>query len=109
MFYVYLLASRRNGTLYCGMTNDLLGRVYEHKARIATGFTRKYNVTKLVWFETHDLVNNAITREKRIKRWPRAWKIDLIEERNPDWCDLYYDLGGTDPDKILPGDHRLRS
>lgn len=107
MFSVYLLASRRHGTLYCGVTNDLLRRVYEHKAKIAIGFTAKYNVDKLVWHEAHELVANAITREKRIKRWRRAWKIELIEQSNPDWRDLYFELGGVDPNDILPEGMRL--
>lgn len=82
-------------------------RVYEHKAKIADSFTRKYDVTRLVWFEPHELINNAIIREKRIKRWRRAWKVSLIEQDNPDWRDLYFELGGVDPDKIIPEGHRM--
>lgn len=92
-FFVYLMASRWNGTLYCGVTNDLLRRVVEHRERTAEGFTAKYGVSRLVWFEQHSNVNEAILREKRIKKWNREWKVRLIEERNPDWRDLAVDLG----------------
>jgi len=108
MYFVYLLASKRQGTLYCGVTNDLLGRVYQHKSKVEQGFTARYNVNRLVWFESHELVNNAITREKRIKRWRRAWKIELIEHSNPQWRDLYFELGGADPDEIVPAGLRMR-
>ncbi|WP_417491112.1 GIY-YIG nuclease family protein [Maricaulis sp.] len=107
MYNVYLLASRRNGTLYCGVTNRLLARVYEHKTKQALGFTTRYGVDQLVWFEGHELENNAITREKRIKRWRRAWKIALIEKTNPDWDDLYWKLGGVDPAVIVPETYRM--
>ena len=107
MYCVYLLASRRNGTLYCGVTNALMRRVYEHKAKIAIGFTTKYGVDRLAWYEAHELINNALTREKRIKRWRRAWKIKLIEDANPDWRDLYLELGGSDPNEIVPEGLRL--
>jgi putative endonuclease len=108
LYFVYLLASKRHGTLYCGVTNDLLGRVYQHKTKTEQGFTARYNVTRLVWFESHELINNAITREKRIKRWRRAWKIELIEHSNPQWRDLYFELGGADPDEIVPAGLRMR-
>jgi putative endonuclease len=88
-FYVYLLASRRHGTLYLGVTNDLTRRVYEHKSRNIPGFSARYRVDRLVWFETHDDPRNAIFREKELKKWRRDWKIRLIEEQNPDWHDLY--------------------
>jgi putative endonuclease len=90
--YVYLLASRRNGTLYAGMTNDLTRRVWEHKMGVVDGFTKKYKVHHLVWFEQADDPAAAITREKQIKKWNRAWKLKLIESDNPDWRDLYDDL-----------------
>jgi putative endonuclease len=92
-FFVYLMASRRNGTLYCGVTNDLLRRVVEHREGRAEGFTARYGVARLVWFEQHSDINEAILREKRIKNWNRAWKVRLIEEGNRDWRDLAVDLG----------------
>jgi putative endonuclease len=88
-FYVYLLASRRHGTLYLGITNDLVRRVHEHKCHRAPGFTARYTVDRLVWFETYDDPAHAIAREKGIKKWRRDWKIRLIEDQNPDWRDLY--------------------
>ena len=88
-YYVYLLASDRNGTLYLGVTNDLVRRVYEHKNKILRGFTSQYGVDRLVWFETYDDPTNAIAREKDIKKWRRAWKLRLIEQSNPQWVDLY--------------------
>ena len=88
-FYVYLLASRRHGTLYLGMTNDLVRRVHEHKSKSVPGFTRRYGVDRLVWFEIYDDPATAISREKELKKWRRDWKIRLIEEQNPDWRDLY--------------------
>jgi putative endonuclease len=88
-YYVYLLASRKYGTLYLGVTNDLVRRVYEHKSRTTAGFTSKYGVDRLVWFETYDDPQTAIEREKEIKKWRRNWKIRLIEEENLDWRDLY--------------------
>jgi putative endonuclease len=102
MLHVYLLASHKHGTLYCGVTRELMARVYAHKVRTAGGFTARYGVDQLVWFESHELVNNAITREKRIKRWRRAWKINLIETGNPNWRDLYWEMGGVDPKDIVP-------
>jgi len=91
-FYVYRLAARKNGTLYVGVTNDLVRRVYEHRTGAAEGFTRRYDVKSLVYFETHQDALGAIAREKKLKRWRRAWKIALIERDNPDWCDLYQDI-----------------
>jgi len=87
-FYVYLLASRRHGTLYLGVTNDLVRRVYERKVKAVPGFTAKYGVNRLVWFEVYDDPVSAITREKALKKWRRDWKIRLIEEQNPEWYDL---------------------
>jgi putative endonuclease len=89
IYYVYLLASRPFGTLYCGMTSDIIARTFDHKSGAIPGFTEKYGVHRLVWFECHREVENAIVREKRIKRWRRAWNIQLIEEMNPHWTDLY--------------------
>jgi putative endonuclease len=87
-YFVYLLASKRNGTLYVGVTNDLARRVGEHKEKIVPGFTRKHGVDILVWFEAFDDINDAIAREKQIKGWNRAWKIRMIEKNNPVWNDL---------------------
>ncbi|NEW88245.1 GIY-YIG nuclease family protein [Rhodopseudomonas sp. WA056] len=88
-YYVYLLASRKDGALYVGVTNDLVRRVYEHRTKAVPGFTSKYNIAKLVWFEIHDDPISAITREKEIKKWRRAWKLALIERDNPGWDDLF--------------------
>ncbi len=88
-FYVYILASKRNGTLYTGSTDDLIRRVWEHKEKIRKGFTEKYDVALLVWYELQDTREGALMREKQIKKWNRAWKLRLIEEGNPDWSDLY--------------------
>jgi len=88
-YYVYILASARNGTLYIGVTSNLMRRVWEHKSKAAIGFTSKYDVDKLVHFEVFDSVEAAIAREKAVKKWNRAWKLRLIEEQNPDWDDLY--------------------
>jgi putative endonuclease len=87
--YVYLLANRRNGTLYVGVTNDLMQRIKQHKDKLQEGFTAQYNVTKLMWFEEHWDVRDAIQREKRIKGCKRSWKIELIEKENPKWEDLF--------------------
>ena len=88
-FCVYMLASDRNGTLYVGVTSNLVKRVWEHKEGVVPGFTSEYGVHKLVWYEQHGSAETAITREKRIKKWNREWKIKLIEETNPYWNDLY--------------------
>ena len=87
-FYVYILASRRNGTLYVGVTNDLARRTGEHKSGAVPGFTRQYGIDKLVYFEEHASILEAREREYRMKRWRRAWKLELIEKLNPDWRDL---------------------
>jgi putative endonuclease len=89
---VYILASRRNGTLYIGVTSDLSRRAWEHRRDIIDGFSKRYGVHKLVYVEFHSTMVEAILREKRVKRWRRAWKITLIEERNPDWRDLYDEI-----------------
>ena len=86
---VYILASKRNGTLYTGVTSNLIKRVWQHKEKIVDGFTTQYSINLLVYFEMHDLMYSAITREKQIKAWKRAWKIRLIEDKNPFWVDLY--------------------
>lgn len=87
--FVYIMASRRNGTLYIGVTSDLLKRVWEHREGLIEGFTKKYGCKMLVWFEQHDDIEAAITREKQMKEWKRAWKLRVIEEKNPDWDDLF--------------------
>lgn len=86
---VYIMASKRNGTLYVGVTSDLAVRVWQHRNNVAEGFTKKYGVHMLVYFELHDDMESAIVREKRLKKWDRAWKLRLIEEMNPDWNELY--------------------
>jgi putative endonuclease len=91
-FYVYLMTSGRNGTLYVGVTSNLIKRVWEHKEGVVEGFTREYGVKELVWYEMHDSPETAISREKQIKKWNRAWKIRLIEESNPYWRDLYQSI-----------------
>ena len=88
-YYVYILASRRNGTLYIGVTSDLVRRVYEHRNSVVEGFTKKYRVCCLVYYEMTQRIEDAIVREKQIKKWNRKWKLRLIESFNPDWCDLY--------------------
>ncbi|MCV3738403.1 GIY-YIG nuclease family protein [Rhizobium sp. TRM96647] len=92
--YVYILASKRNGTLYTGVTSDLPRRLFEHQNNLTPGFTSRYNVKTLVWFEEYDLVTDAISREKVIKNWPRKWKLELIEAVNPDWADIAHYLHG---------------
>ncbi len=87
-----MLASERNGTLYIGVTSDLVKRVYEHKQDLVDGFTKRYGVHRLVWFERHETMESAITREKQLKKWNRAWKLQLIEESNSAWRDLYADI-----------------
>jgi len=91
-YFVYMLASRRHGTLYIGVTNDLVRRVHEHRSHAVPGFTRRYDVQRLVWFELHDEIQAAIQREKSLKRWLRAWKVALIEQANPSWRDLYDEI-----------------
>jgi putative endonuclease len=91
-YWVYILPSAPGGTLYVGVTNDLVRRTYEHREGLAKGFTKKYGVKRLVYFEEYDAPDTAIQREKNIKHWPREWKIDLIVKTNPDWRDLYDDI-----------------
>ena len=91
-YYVYILASKRNGTLYIGVTNNLIKRVEEHKNKTIKGFTSKYNVNRLVYFEKFHTIHEAITFEKRLKKWKRQWKIELIEKNNPEWQELFYEL-----------------
>ncbi|EMU0040512.1 GIY-YIG nuclease family protein [Neisseria gonorrhoeae] len=89
---VYILASQRNGTLYIGVTSDLVQRIYQHREHLIEGFTSRYSVTMPVWYELHPTMESAITREKQLKKWNRAWKLQLIEENNVSWRDLWFDI-----------------
>ena len=86
---VYMMASQRNGTLYIGVTSNLIKRIWEHKTNVVEGFTKKYDIHTLVWYEIHETIGSAIQKEKTLKKWRRKWKIALIESFNPDWQDLY--------------------
>jgi putative endonuclease len=110
LFYVYLLASGRNGTLYAGSCEDLVARVEQHRAKRFGGFTAKHDVSQLVWFESHPSRDQAFKRERQIKEWRRLWKLQLIEARNPNWLDLFPDLDRLIPEEemrdlpqVLPG------
>ena len=89
---VYMMTSERNGTLYIGVTSDLIARTWQHKNNAVDGFTKKYDVHKLVWYEPHQNMESAILKEKALKKWNRIWKLRLIEQMNPDWQDLYHQL-----------------
>ena len=91
-FYVYMVASRRNGTLYTGMTDNLLQRIWQHKSNALPGFSKQYGVKMLVWYEQHDTREAALRRERQIKKWNRSWKLQLIERINPTWRDLYDEI-----------------
>ena len=91
-YCIYILANKRNGTLYIGVTSNLVERVYEHKNNMIEGFSKKYNIHKLVYYEITDDIESAIRREKQLKKWNRKWKMNLIEKSNPEWIDLYYGL-----------------
>jgi putative endonuclease len=91
-YFVYLLASRRNGTLYVGVTNDLTKRVWQHKQGLVEGFTKRYGIKMLVWYQQTESIEAAIVREKQIKKWNRDWKVELIEKNNPQWRDLYEEI-----------------
>ncbi len=91
-YFVYVLSSKRNGTLYIGVTSDLVTRVFQHKNDLANGFTKRYGVHNLVWYEMHQSPESAIQKEKELKKWRRAWKLELIEQQNPGWKDLYEEL-----------------
>ncbi len=99
-YYVYVLANQRNGTLYVGVTSKLIKRIWEHKNKAVEGFTQKYNVDNLVYFEQYNDPENAIKREKRLKKYNRQWKVELIEKENPEWRDLYTDLVSGLPDQV---------
>ncbi len=94
MYFTYIMANRKHGTLYTGVSNDLVRRAHEHREGLVPGFTRTHGCKTLVWYEVHERIENAITREKRIKTWHRAWKERLIEEANPDWRDLWWEITG---------------
>ncbi|MGH8031608.1 MAG: GIY-YIG nuclease family protein [Luteimonas sp.] len=100
---VYLLASDRNGTLYLGVTSDLIARTWQHREHVVDGFTTKYQITRLVWYELHGTMESAIQREKRIKKWNRAWKVNLIDEMNSSWRDLWPDITGADTQSHVHG------
>lgn len=91
-FFVYILTNQRNGTLYIGVTNNLKRRIYEHKNDLLEGFTKKYGLRTLVYYETHENIESAIIREKQLKKWKRLWKLRIIEEKNPNWKDLYEEI-----------------
>jgi putative endonuclease len=91
-FFVYILASQRNGTLYIGMTDNLMQRVWQHRTGVAPGFTKQYGVKTLVWYEQHETRESALTRERQLKKWNRSWKLRTIERMNPTWRDLWDDL-----------------
>jgi len=91
-FYIYILCNKRNGTLYTGITSDLIKRIYEHRNKLVNGFTKKYHVHRLVWYEIHEVIESALSREKQIKKWKRKWKLELIEKHNPEWNDLYENI-----------------
>ena len=91
-FYVYILTNKPQGTFYVGMSSDLPKRIWEHKNQVAEGFTKKYNLKNLVYYEAHENAESAIRREKRLKKWDRQWKVELIEKDNPDWRDLYENI-----------------
>lgn len=91
-YYIYILTNKRNGTLYIGVTSNLIKRVYEHKNNIIEGFTKKYYIHKLIYYEITNDIESAIRREKQLKKWNRKWKLELIENNNPEWKDLYFEL-----------------
>ncbi|WP_240233906.1 GIY-YIG nuclease family protein [Devosia lacusdianchii] len=102
-YYVYILANRKRGTLYVGVTNDLVRRTHEHREGVAAGFTKRHGCKHLVWFETHTDIEAAILREKRVKTWLRPWKEELVEASNPDWRDLWWDIIGPQPPDLGMG------
>ena len=99
----YILASRRNGTLYIGVTSDLLARTWQHREHMVDGFSKKHDVTNLVWYELHGTMDSAIQREKQLKKWRREWKVKLIDAFNPPWRDLWPDIAGLDPTSNVHG------
>lgn len=102
---VYMLASERNGTLYIGVTSDLIQRVWQHKEGLAEGFTKKYGVKMLVWYEQHETMESAISKEKAMKKWLREWKLKTVEQTNPDWRDLWSEITGAAPQTVVSAPH----
>jgi len=100
--YVYLMTNRRNGAFYCGVTSDIIRRCQQHRSGETGGFVTRYGLRHLAWYEMHDDIRTAIAREKTIKRWPRAYKFNVIEALNPDWRDLYFSLIGNEIDECPP-------
>jgi putative endonuclease len=92
---VYMLANKRSGTLYLGVTSDLISRTWQHRNHVVDGFTKRYSVDRLVWFELHGSMEAAIVREKQLKKWNRSWKVDLVQAQNPNWDDLWSEIVGT--------------
>ncbi len=107
-YYVYIMTNSEDGTLYIGITNDLLRRVIEHKLKINEGFTNQFNLDKLVWFDQTNDIHVAIKKEKQMKKWKREYKINTIEESNPDWDDLFYEIGGTN-ELLIEMSNQLRN
>ncbi len=105
---VYMLASQRNGTLYIGITSDLIKRIWQHREGLADGFTKQYGVKTLVWYEQHETMDSAISKEKAMKKWLRKWKLSTIEKFNPEWRDLWPEIIGAVPIPVVPV-LRLRS
>ena len=99
---VYMLASQRNGTLYIGVTSDLIKRVWQHREGFADGFTKQYGVKTLVWYEQHETMDSAISKEKAMKKWLRKWKLSTIEKSNPEWRDLWPEIIGAVPPAVVP-------
>lgn len=99
-YYIYILASKRNGALYIGITSGLIKRIWEHKNKLVDGFTRKYNINKLIYYEQYSDPENAIKREKRLKKYNRKWKLNLIEKVNPNWKDLYEEITTGLPEQV---------
>lgn len=106
---VYLLASKRRGTLYIGVTSDLVRRVWQHREGLTEGFTSRYGVKTLVWYELHPSMESAIGREKAMKKWLRRWKLELVEQSNPDWRDLWPDITGMSPAPVIPAQAGIQS
>ncbi len=99
---VYMMASQRNGTLYIGVTSDLIKRVWQHREGLAEGFTKEHGVKILVWYELHETMESAISKEKAMKKWLRAWKLKTIEKTNPEWKDLWLEITGAEPQIVIP-------